>query len=210
MGSVEVDTVLGVGVTCDAPTFAAACNDDQDPGPSGSAVLTSRVWLHNAAPPVGGSLRVYILVKSFPGGGSRDYTLNVSVTPVRPDGCTEPLDITGGGLVLGVIRPTGVSMGFRGSCDPDRFSASPEGILRFFGPGDGQVFNLTARSTAFSPILYTRGPGVSSCTGGPETGCSTSGVLTALPASSGRTNYVYVDGAPLASLATPYTVSFDP
>lgn len=210
MGSAVLDTVLGVGLTCDEANFGRACNDDQDPGSSTTAVLTSRIWVHNVAPPAFGSRRIYILVKAFSGSAAGGYTLNVNVTPVRADSCTEPLDITGGGLVVGWVTPGAAAFGPSGSCDPSPTFDDREAVFRFRGPSDGQLYNVTASSAEFAPILYTR----SSCTmSSTESACdadSARAVITAVPAPSGVLHYAFVDGVPPISFSAAYSLSFDP
>jgi len=217
IGSAVTDTVLGVATTCSAANFAAACNDDQDPGgSSGTAVLTSRIWLHNTSPgPIGATVRVYILVKAYRGDATGGFQLNVQVTPARGDSCGAtggPLDITGGGLVLGNLGAGGAT-GERGSCDPDRLSVRSEAIFRFDSPSDGQVWSLTARSASFRPLLYTRGPGSSACPSeAAETSCDVSDAsgtaeVTNVTAMSGRSNYAIVDNGVFGNA---YSLTYNP
>jgi hypothetical protein len=217
VGSAVTDTVLGVATTCSGANFAAACNDDQDPsGSGGTAVLTSRIWLHHTGPgSVGSTTRVYILVKAYRGDATGAFQLNVQVTAPRGDSCgttAGPLDITGGGLVVGNLAGIGAT-GERGSCDPDRSSARSEAIFRFESPADGQVWSLQARSTSFRPLLYTRGPGTSSCSSaGSETSCDGSDAsgfaeVTNVTVMTGRSNYAIVDNG---AFGNAYTLAYDP
>ena len=213
MGSGVADTVLGVSLgTCTGASFAAACNDDQDP----SSVITSRIWLHNIGPRTPGtSLRVFILVKSYAAAATGAFRVNVAVSPARADSCAEPLDITGGGLVVGAIAPSVISLGQRGSCDPDRISTAAEAVFRVTGPSDNQLWSIDAYSMSFTPILYTRGVGTSSCNmAGSESSCDLGSGGAArvenVAAMSTRTNYVFVDGASMATSASPYALVFDP
>lgn len=214
MGSAVADTVLGVSLgTCTGPSFAAACNDDQDP----SSVITSRIWLHNIGPRTpGGSLRVYILVKAYAGDAGGAFRVNVQAAPARSDACTEPLDLSGGGLVVGAINPA-ILGGQRGSCDADIVDTDSEAIFRITGPGDNQLWSIEARSSSFTPVLYTRGSGASTCTmSGSETSCDVGDAaglarVTNVPATNGRSTFFFLDGAPSVSTgAAPYTLSYDP
>lgn len=199
VGSVVADTVLGVSDTCDPMRFAAACNDDQDAG----AILTSRVFAHNVVVPIGGTARIYILVKAFD-ASTGAYTVNARVSSPRPDVCGSALDITGGGLVVGNIA--GITSGARGTCDGSA-SSGAEALFFFRGPEDGSVTEFEANSTTFVPVVFTRTTCSSSSS---ETACDVGpmATITGVPASAGSSNYVFVDGG--RGSPAPYTLAFDP
>jgi hypothetical protein len=145
-----VDTVLGVGLTCDVANFTRQCNDDQNPGVSAS----SRIWLRRVTVAPGSTQRLFILVDGFDGAAASTgaFTLNVATTaPPLGDLCAATtLNVTGGGSVYGNI---GVGVGTQaGSCQPG-ISITPEAIFRFEG---ARIEQLTATSSDFVPALHVR------------------------------------------------------
>ncbi len=187
------DTVLGVGFACSNAGFQTICNDDQEVG----TTTASRIWLHNVGRP-GGSTRVFILVDGFRSSTAGAYTLNVQREAAHPDGCVSvsgmgPLDMTGGGSALGVIR--GSFGATSGSCQSG-FSGS-EGVLRFDASGS---FEVDVYSADFNPEIYLRRGG---CASGTEIGCDNGGSvggginLASLnrSVSAGTTVYLFVDNA---------------
>lgn len=203
------DTVLAVGASCDAAAFNGACNDDADPGGAG---LGSRIWLHRAGPAsAGGSVTVYILVEAYNTATGGTFQLDVTVTPVHGDACgVEQLDITGGGLVIGVSPGLGAVVGSQeGTCDPDIVDTDSEaGVFRLTAPGDGVLSSVSARSASFSPLLYVRR---NTCSTGTEVGCTAGGTLNNVGIPGGTTTYVFVDGVPAGTVSSlPYTLTYNP
>lgn len=201
------DTVLAVGFDCSASGFSAVCNDDYD---HASVTQQSRIWLHN----VGGftATRVYILVDGYDGSATGGFVLNIDRNAVAPDTCPTgggafPLEITGGGTVVGFI--TGVSGSQRGSCQPS-FDFDPEAIFRVRGPTSGQM-DFEVYSLDFTPDVYLR---EAPCGSGTELGCDLGagvggGIARASireSVTSGDLHYFFVDGGRggYAVYYTPY------
>jgi hypothetical protein len=158
------DTVLGVHFSdCRAPILV--CNDDQDPG----AVVTSRIFLHRVAPPFGASsLRVYVYVDGRDPRAAGAFTLHVRVLPARPDACSsEPLDISGGGTVLGFGLISGVGAA-EGTCQSITERGELEGIFRIRTPADRDHERISVVATSFTPDAYLR---QQPCGSGTELAC---------------------------------------
>lgn len=179
------NTILGIGLECSASGLASACNDDAD------AVGPSRLWLHQVAGPA----QFYILVAALDSSESGSFQLNIHRTTAHPDACINiggqsPLDITGGGTVVGVQQATiGTN---RGTCMPGTDS-SGEAIFRWTAASNGTA-SFVATSFDFNPYLYVR---EASCGAGTELGCvvgvsnsSTANVNT----TASTTYYTFVDG----------------
>jgi hypothetical protein len=149
------DTVLSV--TLDCPSFGSfgqnGCDDDIDEG----VITDSRIWLHRIGPSPGASRRrVYILVDGFNSSATGAYTVNVRVRDARADSCSEPIDISGGGTLIGSITASGLPIGGnQGSCQTSSESFEAEAVASFHGsPGGSASFD--AFSSAFVPDLYVR------------------------------------------------------
>lgn len=190
------DTVLGVGLACSEMGLQAVCNDDYA-GASGPT-RDSRVWLHRVGA-TGGTTRIYILVDGYSGSTTGDFVVNVASIPAADDSCSSisgatPMDITGGGTVLGF--QTGFIGGQRGSCQPIG-DTSPEAVFRLTGPGTGNV-DFSAYSMDFVPDIYLRS---GMCTGS-EVGCALgaaigggiNGASLRRSVSAGTPYYFFVDG----------------
>jgi hypothetical protein len=197
------DTVLAVGTVCSATGFEAACNDDYGTPSTGTA---SRIWVHRVGSFVG-TTRIYILLDAYDSGASRgSYVLNVQVSDPIEDSCwPAPLDITGGGTVLGFL--TRLAGAYRGTCMP-RDSIDPEAIFRVVAPSSG-VVDFRARSRDFNPFLYV---GRDSCVTGTEIGCAMGSAIgggvneAALrqTVDGGTTTFVFVDGGRSGAAYTLY------
>jgi hypothetical protein len=197
------DTILDVAFTCDAASFTgqSVCSDDFAGSGGG---IASRVFLHRVGA-TGVTTRVYVLVDAYRGSDTGAYQLNVRWGDAAGDGCVTatPMDITGGGTVLGFV--TNTSSFQSGSCG----SATPEAVLRFTGPASANV-RLTTYSTTFGPDVYLR----TACTSG-ELACVNStplggGVEQAVlrtGVTSGTTHYFFVDGGATGSA---YAVYYEP
>jgi len=189
------DTVLGVGFSCDASGLAAACDDDYDL----SLGRDSRIWLHRVGSATA-TTRIYVLVDGFQSTTTGDYVVNVTRQSATGDNCPgalggRPLDITGGGTVLGF------SNGFvgteSGSCNASGPINDPEAVLQFRGPSAGNV-NFSAFSVEFTPDIYLR----EGCSGGTELACSAgasvgggvNGATLSSAVTSGTTYSLFVDG----------------
>lgn len=187
------DTVLGVGLACNQNALRLACNDNHD-----SSTRASRIWLHN----VGGlsATRVWVLVDGYSNAEVGTYTLQIDRRAAAPDTCgsmtsTQPLDITGGGTVLGV--QSRFTHSERGSCQ-NGANLDPEAVLQLQGPTSESV-RFDVYSTDFYPDIYLR---ASPCESGTEVGCdlgsyiagNTAGSGLRLPVTSGSTYYLFVDG----------------
>lgn len=211
-----VDTVLATALTCSGDAFRNRCNDDRDP----SVATTSRIWLHPVTVRPGTTVRVYVLVDEYGMGDADPFTLTVTATTPAPDTCPtggtgpRPLDISGGGLVLGSILPLGGTPGSqRGSCQG--LTSGAEAIFRI-DEADRQLERVVASAGSFIPDLYVRS---GFCGSGTEVGCvvgSSSGgsggtaelarVMSAT--STGTVFYAFVDDAPLTG--AEYAFTFDP
>lgn len=214
MGS-TTDTVLAVGFDCaSTPTI---CNDDRDPGDGTS----SRIFLHRIAPPPGAAaLRVYVYVDGYDASATGAFTLAVTITPARPDSCSEPLDITGGGTVLGLGPLVAGPAGPSGSCQSWGDRGDGEGVFRMRPPADRDHDGIDVYTTTFVPEIYIRtgcaGPTASEldC----DVGGSVGGGINAARVSTGTvgessTQYLFVDGmVGTAPSGGPhgYVVVYDP
>lgn len=206
------DTVLAVGFDCAAAPLV--CNDDRDPG----AGTTSRVFLHRVGPPFGASsLRVYVYVDGYDASATGAFTLNVAIQRAHPDSCTEPMDITGGGTVLGVGPIAGASGGPYGSCQSFSDRSDAEGVFRMRPPGDRAHNQIDVYSATFNPEIYIR----TGCSGGFELDCDVgrpSGGVNAARISTGTvpsdsTQYLFADGMSGVSpggMPHGYIVVYDP
>lgn len=202
------DTVLAVGRSCGNSGFRMGCDDDIDTGVN----RASRIWVHRIGPEIGtSSVRLYILLDTFNGSSSGDFTLNVRVRGAAADSCATPINITGGGALVG---RTGFATGVGsqvGSCQSPT-DASTEAIATFVGPPDGN-FRFVAISTDFDPDLYVRS---APCNSGTEVGCvagdgdsSGIGYYTRYDDAStpGSNYFLFVDGA---GSNDDYFVSYEP
>lgn len=208
----STDTVLAVAFDCTTPP--SVCNDDRDPG----AGTSSRIFLHRVGPPPGASsLRVYVFVDGYNASASGAFTLNVAIGRARTDSCSEPMDITGGGTVLGIGPFAGSAIGPYGSCQSFGERGEGEGIFRMRPPGDRAHRQIDAYSTTFVPEIYIR----TGCAGGTELDCdvgSTSGGVSSArvstdSVSSDSTQYLFVDGmvgVTPSSGPHAYLVVYDP
>ncbi|MBX3276173.1 MAG: putative metal-binding motif-containing protein [Sandaracinaceae bacterium] len=188
------DTVLGVGVSCDAMGLAIACNDDFDRA-SGTA---SRIWLHRLGS-LTGSLRVYVLVDGYRATTSGDYVVNVERRAAAGDSCSSfvtPMDISGGGTVVGFNDSFTGSQS--GTCQISSGPLSPPEAIFRVGLRAGSAPRFDAYVTDFVPDLYLR---ASTC-GGTEVACARgaalgSGVNFARldpTVSTSGTHFLFVDG----------------
>ena len=204
------DTVLAVGLECSGDGFfGLGCDDDID-----TAVdRTSRIWVHRIGPRIGSSsIRLYILLDSYNGSVTGDWTLNVNVSPARADTCATPLDITGGGSMIGFIGAASAVGGQRGSCQSIA-DASAEAIAAFAG-SPGGMFRFIALSNSFDPDLYVRS---APCGSGTELDC-VAGTGSSMfgwryvtqyedSVTAGDRYYVFLDGA---SASGSYWLSYEP
>ena len=191
--------MLAVALGCDQASFERVCNDDFDP----SVGDESRMWVHRVTST--GGTRLYIMVDGFDATAGGGFQLNVQRTPARPDTCpsvvgTAPLDISGGGTLLGV--QTNALGQNRGSCQPVS-NTSGEAIFRLTGPSNGSA-RFDVYSTDFVPQIYLR---TACAIGATEIACqagaagSASITQTVTP---GTTYYFFVDGG-LGSYAVYYS-----
>ncbi|MBZ0117217.1 MAG: hypothetical protein K8H88_09495, partial [Sandaracinaceae bacterium] len=196
--------ILAVSATCSADGFRAqsVCNDDY----GGSAVGTaSRIWLHRIGAP-GATTRVYILVDGYNTSATGSYQLNVRWGDPASDGCATsiPLDITGGGTVLGTI--TNFTSFQAGSCGT---VLAPEAVMRFTGPTSGNV-RLTTYSTDFTPDTYLRtacGSGELACVTATDIGGGVNRAEIRRSVTSGAIHYFFVDDGRTAGT---YAVYYQP
>ncbi|MFK7986643.1 MAG: putative metal-binding motif-containing protein [Sandaracinaceae bacterium] len=150
LGSVA-DTVLGLSSDCSEDALALICNNDMDPGRTDA----SRIFGHRLQAG-GGGLRLFILVEGDGAGEGGDYVVNVSVESARPDACStigggRPLDITGGGTVLG--SQLGFAGTRRGSCMP-LADLDDESVLSFTSTSTAPQIDVY--SADFTPDLFVR------------------------------------------------------
>jgi hypothetical protein len=202
------DTVLAVGLDCSMADFSAACNDDYT---RTSISNDSRIWIHRITSSSFAPRRVYILVDAYSASVTGDYVVNVRRRNGAPDNCPTgggafPLDITGGGTVLGFQSSFVGSQ--RGSCQPVG-DVAPEAIFRFDGDTSGNA-DFEVYSADFVPDIYVR---TSPCGSGTQLGCdigsSVGGGVNAanlrVGVTSGSLHYLFVDGG-----RTTYAVYYQP
>jgi len=211
-----VDTVLATAFTCSGDAFRARCNDDRNP----SVDNTSRIWVRPViVPPGTPSVRVYVLVDEYSMGDADPVTVTVTLSTPTPNACptatiARPLDISGGGTVLGNLGPaSGGTPGLRGSCQP-AMSFSPEAVFRIEEP-DRVLQALEATASSFVPDLWVRYTG---CSAGTEIACvrgtSTSGaggeatLADTTGTMSSNLFYVFVDNFPVTG--GEYRLRYDP
>lgn len=180
----SANTILGIGVNCSASGLMQVCNDDAD------AVGPSRIWLHRAAGPA----QFYILVSSLSSAESGDFQLNVHRQPAKPDMCVSvggtPLDITGGGTVVGFQQAASGTN--RGTC-MSASDFSGESIFKWTTASSGTA-TFTATSSDFLPDLYVR---QAVCGTGTEVACQLGGSTTStisVNTTASTTYYTFVDG----------------
>ncbi len=201
-----LDTVLGVGTECSAAGFGLGCDDDIT-----SSNTSSRIFLHRFGPGFGtASLRVYVLVDAYNARVTGDFTVTATVTAATADSCTAPINITGGGTLVGEIGfPMGPG-GLHGSCQPMTDWIDPEGVASYTGSADGTE-GFYARAATFNPTLYVREAMCSSdaservCVLGTVAGSGGTATLNAMTAST-TTGYLFIDnGASRGRYSVDYT-----
>lgn len=191
------DTVLAVGLTCSTSGFQAACNDDYD---APSVTRQSRIWLHDVGSAFSAT-RVFILVDGYDSGETGGFVLNVNRDAAGADTCPTgtggslPLEITGGGTVVGFITDfTGAQ---RGTCQAS-WDTNPESIFRVRGPSSGNM-EFDVYSIEFTPTVYLRRAPCGSgserdCDVGASIGGGISQASIRESVSSGDLYYFFVDG----------------
>ncbi len=206
------DTVVAVALDCSSDGFRRlGCDDDIDLGVD----LQSRVWVHRFGPPPGtSSARLYILVDGRTSSETGTFQLNVRASMAAADACLSPIDISGGGALIGFIAPSTASVGYRGSCQSDAAATESEAIATIYGPPDGDI-DIDAFSNFFDPDLYLHR---NRCATGPEVDCVAGDGFGAAgfryhtrmgPTSTtpGGDYYLFVDGVDMAGA---YLVSYEP
>lgn len=184
------NTVLGLGSDCSVEGLGLICNDDMDP----ARTEASRIFTHRVQSFRG--IRLYILVQGNGAAERGDYVVNVAVEPAHPDTCNfggDPLDITGGGTVLGF--QTGFAGSDRGSCMP-RGDFDEESVFTF--ESSSAAPTLTVYSSDFVPDLFMR----AGCASDSEVACDVgTGIGGGVNAASisptigpSTRQFVYVDG----------------
>lgn len=186
------NTVLGIGSDCSADGLGLICNDDMDPARTDA----SRIFTHRVQAFRG--LRLYILVEGNGGAERGDYVVNVSLETAHPDTCSSsggrPLDITGGGTVLGF--QTGFAGTDRGSCMPFG-DFDEESVFTF--ESSSAAPTLTVYSSDFAPDLFMRAGGCGSdsevaCDVGTGVGGGVNAAAISPTVAPGSRQFVYVDG----------------
>lgn len=194
------NTVLAVAAECTAAGLGVVCNDDATrPG------TASRMWAHRIGS--NGTTRLFIMVDGYSSAEVGAFTLNVRRTPARADEClagtARPLDISGGGTVVG-FQTEGLGTA-RGSCQVS-WDTSGEATLAL--TASTGVVDMTVYSVDFSPDVYLR----RGCAGA-ELGCDTGadlggGLSTADLRESvtiGEDYFFFVDGG-----SGSYVVFYEP
>jgi hypothetical protein len=193
------DTLLAVGAACGTAGFRMGCNDDIDDG----RIRSSRIWVHRFGPTAAGvARRLYILVDGYSSTATGSYVVNVQVsTPAAPDSCSGPIDISGGGALVGFLGPAIAIGGPQGSCQGSGSAFLAEGIATLVGPTDGGA-SFDAYSNDFDPDVYLRR---TPCATGAEVACVAGDgtgargytyhtrLATGVPA--GNRHYLFIDGA---------------
>jgi len=206
------DTVVSVATSCDLTGFAElGCDDDIDQG----RMMASRIWVHRFRPTtIGSTRRLYILVDGYDSSTNGAFQLNVRAELATGDSCGAPIDISGGGSLIGFLTPSVLPLiGPRGSCQPSGSGADLQAVASFHGPGDGNA-RFDVYSDDFDPDVYVR---AAPCASGTEIACvagaggGAAGFLyrTRLDTTttSGSTYYLFADGA---AGGDSYWVSFEP
>ena len=200
----DFDTVVAAGTSCgDFRLGGRGCNDD-----IAGSELRSRLWVHRVGQ-IAVAGRLYILVSGYQATDVGDVVLTIRRSSAAADSCAGPLDITGGGSVLGfaggAASPTGRESG---SCQTFAERFDPEGIFSL--EPQRQRLRLRAYSDAFGPELYVRlecGNGELFCvdndTGSGRTDIDADIPLEFLP----RDVNVFVDGA---GNGDAYTLDYTP
>jgi hypothetical protein len=196
------DAILSISIEggCGSAELMHGCNDDLDPG----GAEGSRVFLHHADPSA--SARFYILVDGQDGSAGTFTLRVVTTTPPFGDSCGNPLDISGGGTVLGRIGAAAFSLS--GSCQAPAEASEPQAILCFDVPADGSVNDLTATSADFDPDLWVRS---AFCATGAERSCVHGGggttTATGITFGAETRGWAIVDGA---APGDRYRLDYDP
>ncbi len=147
------DTILGVATDCTETGFGLGCDDDiLNPGNT-----SSRIFFHRIGPAFGSSTRrVYVLVDAYGSGTTGAYTVTATITPAAADACTAPIDISGGGTLVGQLGTVGAALPSpSGSCQTIPFITDIEAVASFTGSADGMQ-TFTAYSRSFNPEMYVR------------------------------------------------------
>ncbi len=143
----DFDTVLAVGTTCSTRGFELGCNQNYSVG-----TVLSRIFVHQYSPGGSRGSGLFILVDAASATSIGHYVLNVRVVAPSPDSCEGPLDISGGGSVVGFVR---AGNAYAGSCQDFGGMLQSESVLSFTGESvDGARFR--AYSNDFRPFLYVR------------------------------------------------------
>ena len=162
-GSVA-DTILSLAFACGAGLGTPACSDDV-----GAMDTSSRIWLHHVFVPPGATTRFYLVVHGATPSDASDYLLHVDRRPASSNSCASvagdlPLNITGGGTVVGVqTRSIG---SHRGSCMP---LTATGGESIFLLESTSDVVDLAVYSTDSLEAVYMR---QLRCTTGAEVACA--------------------------------------
>jgi hypothetical protein len=142
----------------------------------------------------------------------------VTLTAPTPNMCPgagpRPLDLSGGGTVIGNLGASVGASAIRGSCQPVT-STAPEAVFRI-DEADRNLGSLDASSAGFVPDLYVRWSG---CATGTEVACvrgtsgSGSGGTAHLESvmgtgTSSNIFYVFLDNFPMSG--GEYQLRFDP
>lgn len=199
----EAHTVVAAAPDCGGAAFGRRCN-----GRVSDAVPSGRLFLHGFE---GGAL--YVLIDAVSPEEVDGFDVTIETRRRAPDSCDgEPLDITGGGVVLGRLQPGPFGSGGRerGCCQGPGGIGAAEAVLQLRSPADGTAeFEVTSTTQGFAPVLYAR-DGVCTafdrellCDGGVELDCTQSsnsvfgsGAATAAAqVRPGDRVFVFVDGA---------------
>ena len=204
-----VDTILGVATDCTETGFQLGCDDDiANPGNT-----SSRIFLHRIGPSfMSPSRRIYVLVDAYGSGVSGSFTVTATVTPAAADSCMAPIDISGGGTLVGQLGSFGAAIpNPSGSCQTSPFITEIEAVASFTGSSDGtQTF--TALSRSFIPEVYVRegmcGTGTEdACIVGAALGGGLNRAILGSTVASGTRAFLFVDNG---TSSGRYTVDYNP
>jgi len=154
-------------------------------------------------------LRVFILVDGYDSSATGGFQVNVQVDDARPDSCGGPIDISGGGTLLGVIQT--FPGGQTGSCQGPGESFEAEALASFRGsPGRTAEFDAFART--FVPDIYVRRRCDSwdselDCQKGTPAGGGLNRARLTVDVRTGTRYYLFVDGG---STNEGYSVDYQP
>lgn len=199
----RADTVLAVTASCGPSALGPYCNDDAHEGETWSRIFMHRVGGRTL---LGAPTRLYIIVDGWDADATQAFTLSVSARPATEDLCSDGIDISGGGTLIGVATQDLLRSGQSGSCQVGGLATRPiaEGVARIADPVEGA--RIRALSQDFTPDLYLRSNDDpdGSCSSDNERECARGTFMVGQPFQSvdlvidnpgGDKTFIFIDGA---------------